>query len=227
MEDNGKEVNIPTVPAEGGRIMPNDEAFARYKETGQHLGKFDTVEEAGVAAEKLHQDEAAAISQHPKGEQPSLSPEMAQALTNAFKDQDRVPQAPEAPAPPVVTPPAPDLPSRPGAPSGAGLSLAPAGLMSVPTNALAPTPGSQGGAIAMAGMLPPIQNSTFSTPLIDQTAANTSSFGASSLSPIPFQTLNNWGWGGGNIGAGFDWGGGAGNSGAFDFAGGFTPPTIG
>jgi hypothetical protein len=219
VEDQGKEVNIPTVPAEGGRVMSDAEARQRYVETGKHLGKFDTVEQAGAAAEKLHQDEAARISEQPKGQQGAMTPEMAKALTDAYKDESRV--APDMPAPPADAMPV--LPAQPATPAGGtagGLSLAPPGLSSIPTGAVAPgAPGSQGGSIALAGMLPPIENATFSSPLIDQTAARGGGAGMG-LSPIAPQILQGWGWGGGSgIGAGLDWGGGGG----FDFGGGGMP----
>jgi len=219
--DDGKEVNIPTVPAEGGRVMSNEEAIQRYDATGNHLGKFDTVEEAGAAAEKLHQEEASRISQQPKGEQPAMTPEMAKAFLDSVKDQSRVP--PSAPTPPAdALPVLPAQPAGPAPDAGAGgLSLAPSGLSSIPTGALntGPAP-SQGGATAMLGVLPPIQNATFSTPLLDQAATGGS---AMSMSPIPFQTLNSWGWGGGGIGGGgFDWGGGGGGGFSMPLFGGFS-----
>ena len=112
----------------------------------------------------------------------------------------------------------------PGGPQG-GLSLAPAGLSSLPSNALMPgAPGSQGGSIATAGLmpLPAIENSTYSTPLINNMATNNSTFGSSSLSPIPWQTLGSWGWGGSG-------GSGLGGGGGFDFGGGsgMTMPSLG
>jgi hypothetical protein len=86
-------------------------------------------------------------------------------------------------------------------------------------------PGSQGGSIALAGVLPPIENSTYSSPLLNQTAASGGMVGG--LSPISPQVLGGWGWGGGNIGAGLDWGGGGG--GGFDLGGGggFSMPSFG
>jgi hypothetical protein len=225
VEDQGKEVNIPTVPAEGGRVMSDADARQRYVETGNHLGKFDTVEQAGAAAEKLHQDEAARISEQPKGQQGAMTPEIAQALTDVYKDQSRV--APDPSPPPADAQPV--LPAQPATPAGGaagGLSLAPPGLSSIPTGAVAPgAPGSQGGSIALAGVLPPIENSTYSSPLLNQTAASGGMVGG--LSPISPQVLGGWGWGGGNIGAGLDWGGGGG--GGFDLGGGggFTMPSFG
>ena len=49
---DGKEVLLPTVI--NGKIVSEDEAIDYYFETGKHLGKFDTVEEAEDYAEKLH-----------------------------------------------------------------------------------------------------------------------------------------------------------------------------
>jgi len=227
--ENGREVNIPTVPKEGGRIMSNDEAVQRYRDTGNHLGKYDSIEEAGRAAEALHQNEAREISQAPKGQQPTITPEMAQAIENAMKDQERVPQA--APPPPEaqpVLPPEPiQMPGQPGAGGPGGLSLAPAGLNApAPGISAAFMPGaSQGGSIAMAGMLPPIQNSTFSTPLLDSMAqgpgGGSAAFNAGSFMPISLDMMGGLGWGGGSgfgsgMGGGFDFG----SSGGLDMGGG-------
>lgn len=49
---DGKEVLIPTV-SDDGRILTPDEAIAQYKETGKHLGVFDTVAHATAYAKKL------------------------------------------------------------------------------------------------------------------------------------------------------------------------------
>jgi len=144
-----------------------------------------------------------------------MTPEIAQALTDVYNDEgSRV--APDPSPPPADAQPV--LPAQPATPAGGtagGLSLAPPGLSSIPTGAVAPgAPGSQGGSIALAGVLPPIENSTYSSPLLNQTAASGGMVGG--LSPISPQVLGGWGWGGGNIGAGLDWGGGGG----FDMGGG-------
>ncbi len=49
---DGKEVLLPTVI--DGRIVSEEEAIDHYYETGEYLGKFDTVEEAEEYAEMLH-----------------------------------------------------------------------------------------------------------------------------------------------------------------------------
>ena len=49
---DGKETLLPTVI--NGKIVSEDEAIDYYFQTGLHLGRFDTVEEAEDYAEKLH-----------------------------------------------------------------------------------------------------------------------------------------------------------------------------
>lgn len=53
--DNGKEVLVPTVSTDG-RIMTDEEAIATYHRTGQHLGMFQTPEEATRYAKQLHSE---------------------------------------------------------------------------------------------------------------------------------------------------------------------------
>lgn len=54
--DKGKEVLIPTIRTENGKRidMSQEEAIAWYDKSGEHLGIFDTVEEAEVMAQKIH-----------------------------------------------------------------------------------------------------------------------------------------------------------------------------
>ena len=55
---DGREVLIPTV-SDDGRLLSDDEAIALYRQTGRHLGIFDTPESATAYAESLHRDQEA------------------------------------------------------------------------------------------------------------------------------------------------------------------------
>lgn len=61
---DGKETLLPTVI--DGRIVSEDEAIDHYYKTGEHLGQFDTVEEASAYAEELHNRQDWYYNQHLK-----------------------------------------------------------------------------------------------------------------------------------------------------------------
>ena len=49
---DGKETLLPTVV--NGKIVSEDEAIDHYYKTGEHLGQFDSIDEAEEYAQKLH-----------------------------------------------------------------------------------------------------------------------------------------------------------------------------
>jgi len=56
-DDGGRNVVIPTV-IQGRGVVPPDEAIKFYRQTGQHLGMFDTPENASAYAQSLHEQQA-------------------------------------------------------------------------------------------------------------------------------------------------------------------------
>ena len=64
------EVLIPTV-SDDGRIMSDNDAIKSYQSSGQHLGKFKTVDAANTYAQSLHQDQEKMYA--PQGQQQASS----------------------------------------------------------------------------------------------------------------------------------------------------------
>lgn len=54
---DGNEVLLPSV-SDDGRIVSEDDAIQNYLNTGKHLGKFRTPDQATAYAKKLHEDQA-------------------------------------------------------------------------------------------------------------------------------------------------------------------------
>lgn len=81
INEDGKEVLIPMV-REDGKMMDEKEAISHYHKTGKHLGKFNSVEEANAAAERIHQSEAKKLSSNKSGKAvPSSEAEAAGGKT--------------------------------------------------------------------------------------------------------------------------------------------------
>lgn len=57
--EGGKEILVPRVAVDGSRILSPQEAIDQYHKTGQHLGMFDSPEEATKVAIQLHKDQEA------------------------------------------------------------------------------------------------------------------------------------------------------------------------
>ena len=63
-EEDGVEVLIPTVV--DGKVVSDEEAIKHYHDTGEHLGKFKTVDAANAYAEQLHQEQEAQYGPPPE-----------------------------------------------------------------------------------------------------------------------------------------------------------------
>ena len=62
-DKENKEILVPTVV--NGKVVSDDEAIKHYYQTGEYLGKFDTVDEANNYAERLHEQQEAMYSKKP------------------------------------------------------------------------------------------------------------------------------------------------------------------
>ena len=91
INEDGKEILIPTVAADGSRILTNDEAIKQYHDTGQHLGKFDTVDNANAAAEPLHLAQAQQYAPGAPGSGGSTAPAAAPPPARELMPPGRAP----------------------------------------------------------------------------------------------------------------------------------------
>lgn len=82
---DGTEVLIPTVSPDG-KILSNEDALRLYKETGQHLGKFDTPEDATAYAESLHEAQASFYKNRNDGTKAILDATTAAYIENVLAE---------------------------------------------------------------------------------------------------------------------------------------------
>jgi hypothetical protein len=64
-EEDGKHILVPTVAADGSRILSAKDAIKQYHETGQHLGMFKSEAAATAYAKRLHEDQAREYAPNP------------------------------------------------------------------------------------------------------------------------------------------------------------------
>lgn len=90
--DNGKEILVPTVI--NGKVVSDDEAIEHYYQTGEYLGKFNTIEEANKYAEDLHLKQEKMyrekIEQHTAQTNPKA--EISLNLPEKYQNLPRTPQ---------------------------------------------------------------------------------------------------------------------------------------
>lgn len=94
----GPEILIPTVTHDG-KVLSDDDAITYYKQTGEHLGKYPTVEAANAAGQRIHEQQAALsepkppaseLDQHPLAQlaraqqQPAMMSAPVQSQTPAY-----------------------------------------------------------------------------------------------------------------------------------------------
>jgi len=72
------EILIPTTAEDGSRILSDDEAIQQFHQTGKHLGKFATPEDATAYAQQLHEKQSQQYGQS-QDAPPASSPSRSQA----------------------------------------------------------------------------------------------------------------------------------------------------
>ena len=90
---DGKEYLIPTV-SEDGKVLSEDDAVNQFKQTGKHLGVFNSPEDATAYARQLHEDQENFYAPQRQGtisvlNQPVSSPQKAaQVLSPALQQYE-------------------------------------------------------------------------------------------------------------------------------------------
>jgi hypothetical protein len=127
--DKGREILIPTVAADGSRILSNQEAIQQYRQTGQHLGIFSDPQAATNYAIQLHEQQAKQYASPTPSPTPTATPivmaypydtdeekRRTNATSRLYSPQTTMAPGPAPPVPPPPTPapnpiPAPTAPT--------------------------------------------------------------------------------------------------------------------
>jgi hypothetical protein len=94
---DGKEVLIPTVAADGSRVLSDREAIQQFQKTGQHLGKFDTPDASTAYAKNLHNDQAKMYAPTAQAGAPNQIEQAAQMSDNDLALLASIRRTPGAP----------------------------------------------------------------------------------------------------------------------------------
>ena len=86
-EEDGKEVLIPSIV--NGKVLSQEDAIAHYKKTGEHLGKFENVESANAAAQKIHEEQGKRLAEPGQPGFPHFSLSQEMAFAKAGERQSR------------------------------------------------------------------------------------------------------------------------------------------
>ena len=106
---DGKEVLIPTIGPNGENWDPDtpqgrQAAIDHYNKTGQHLGKFNSVEEADVYGEWLHQQEEKRINNLQRSNNQSNRPRQTTSSGDVAPNRNRDRATPPTTPPSIFTP---------------------------------------------------------------------------------------------------------------------------
>lgn len=93
--EDGKEILIPTISPDG-RQLSNEEAIALYHETGKHLGKFDTPEQATAFAKTLSERQGTVYAHDGKTPVADLSGGQIGTILDGIPDEMPLSQVPAA-----------------------------------------------------------------------------------------------------------------------------------
>jgi len=111
VNQDGREYVIPTVAADGSRILSDEEATKQFQDTGKHLGAFATVEKANTFAQQLHEQQASRYATPPTPA-PTVQSHLDRQFQEASAKANDVPLISASP-PGYTSPSATPTPERP------------------------------------------------------------------------------------------------------------------